>query len=271
MITRKIKVSVIMGVYNCRNYNLLKQSIMSIINQTYTDWEFLICNDGSTDDTLEKLNELKKLDSRIKILSYEENKGLANALNTCLKNANGDFIARQDDDDVSYPNRLERQVKFLENNPQYAFVGTLADICDKNGIWGIYRVDECPDKKSFFWNSPFIHPSIMVRRTMYECVCGYRVAKETRRCEDYDMFMRAYAKGFSGYNIQEKLYKYTYENSPDKKYRPMKYRIDEMIVRYKGFKEMGILIKGIPYIIKPILVGMIPASILSKIKKKQHC
>ena len=83
------KVSVIMGVYNCKDVNLLYKSVNSIIEQTFTEWEFIICNDGSTDDTLTKLLELEKLDSRIKIISYSENKGLAYALNECIKFSKG--------------------------------------------------------------------------------------------------------------------------------------------------------------------------------------
>ena len=75
-----IKVSVIMGVYNCKNEELLKKSVDSIINQTYKNWEFIICNDGSTNNTLEMLNEIAQKDSRIKIISYSTNKGLNYAL-----------------------------------------------------------------------------------------------------------------------------------------------------------------------------------------------
>ena len=81
------KVSVIMGVYNCKNEELLRKSVDSIINQTYKNWEFIICNDGSTNNTLEMLNDIAKKDSRIKIISYSKNKGLNYALNTCLKEA----------------------------------------------------------------------------------------------------------------------------------------------------------------------------------------
>ena len=77
-----IKVSVIMGVYNCKNEELLRKSVDSIINQTYKNWEFIICNDGSTNNTLEMLNEIAKKDPRIKIISYSTNKGLNYALNT---------------------------------------------------------------------------------------------------------------------------------------------------------------------------------------------
>lgn len=264
------KISVIMGVYNCKNRNLLETSIDSIIAQTYKDWEFIICNDGSTDDTLEILHTLEKKDSRIKVISYDKNHGLNYALNECLKVARGAFIARQDDDDISYPQRFEKELQFLNENPECGFVGCIADVYDDAGVWGEYLVEERPTKKSFLWNSPFMHPTIMVRKKVYDSVNGYRIAKETRRCEDLDLFMRMYSKGIYGYNIQEKLYKYRLVNDPQKKYRPMKYRVDEAIVRYKGYKKLEIGVVGIPYIIKPILVGIIPQKLLYKIKKKRY-
>ena len=84
-----VKVSVIMGVYNCKDKKMLKKSIDSIINQTYSNWEYIICNDGSTDNTLEELNKIVQVDSRIKVISYDKNKGLNYALNMCLKEAKG--------------------------------------------------------------------------------------------------------------------------------------------------------------------------------------
>lgn len=263
-------VSVIMGVYNCKSVELLKKSVQSIIDQTYDDWEFIICDDGSTDDTRELLRKIEKLDKRIRVLSYDKNQGLSFALNTCLKEAKGKYIARQDDDDVSMKNRLEKQVDFLDKNKEYNIVGCLADICNDLVVWGKYKVKERPGREDFFWNSPFIHPAVMIRKETYDVVGGYRVSRETRRCEDLDLFMRMYASGSKGYNIQEILYSYRLINNPKKKYRPMKYRIDEAIVKYKGYKNMGVLTKGIPYVIKPIVIGMIPQKIFYKIKQSQY-
>ena len=158
------EISVIMGVYNCKDFELLKKSVNSIINQTYTDWEFIICNDGSTNNTLNELNEISKLDNRIKIITYDKNKGLEYALNSCIEVAKGRYIARQDDDDESYPERFEKEIKFLNENPNYAWVGTIAYVYDGNGIYGVYDLPEKPEKKSFLWNSPFLHPSVIFRR-----------------------------------------------------------------------------------------------------------
>lgn len=263
------KVSVIMGVYNCKDFQLLNQSINSILEQTFTDFDFIICNDGSTNETLSVLKEYEKKDPRIRVLSYEINKGLNFALNCCLGVATGEYIARQDDDDVSDIHRFEKQIRFLETNSEYSMVGTIAEVTDDTGTWGEYLVPEKPQKKDFYWNSPFMHPTMMIKREVFSSLGGYRCAKETRRCEDIDLFMRAYAAGYKGYNIQEKMYKYRMVNDPKKKHRPIKYRIDEAIVKYKGYKAMGILAQGLPYVLKPILVGLIPQRILYQINKKR--
>lgn len=264
------KVSIIMGVYNCKDKVKLRKSVESIINQTYQDWEFVICNDGSSDDTQNALNEIKEMDSRIRIVSYETNKGLAYALNYALKNSKGKYIARQDDDDYSEITRLEKEVLFLDKNPQYAMVGTAAVVYDDDGIWGDYPVVERPTKKTFLWNNPFIHPVMMIRKEALDAVEGYRIAKETRRCEDYDLFMRMYANGYIGYNLQENLYRYYKENKRDSKYRPMKARLEEAKVRLIGYRKMHILIPGIFYVLKPIIIGLIPQKIFRVIEKKQY-
>lgn len=259
-----------MGVYNCKNKKELFNSVNSIINQTFEDWELIICNDGSDDNfTKTLLDEIKKLDRRIKCIEYEQNQGLAYALNECINFSNGEFIARQDDDDISNPQRLEKQIKYLENNTNIALVGTNATIYNSTGIWGRMNVPKYPNKRDFLWNSPFIHPSIMIRKNDILSVGGYRVSKETRRCEDYDLFMRMYSMGKKGHNIQEELYQYRVENG-ENKHRPMKYRIDEAIVRYKGFKKLNILLIGLPYVIKPLIIGLIPQKIFKFIKSKQY-
>jgi glycosyltransferase EpsE len=264
------KISVIMGVYNCKNFSFLEQSIKSIISQTYTNWELVICDDGSTNETAEVLKKLSKLDNRIKIIGYKNNKGLAYALNECLKVSKGKFIARQDDDDISMPRRLEEEYKFLLEHPEYCMVGCCATIYDKEGVWGHYGVSLYPSKQDFYRSNPFMHPSMMFRRKILDEVQGYRVAKETRRCEDYDIFMRIYAKGYLGANLKDELYRYYMTHNDKKKHRPMKYRIDEAKVRYVGFKNMGILKGGLPYIVKPIIAGLIPARMFSKFQNRQY-
>lgn len=263
------KISVIMGVYNCKDIDALNKSVNSIINQTYTDWEFIICNDGSTDNTLNILKKIEMKDERIKIISYEKNKGLRYALNKCIEESKGKYIARQDDDDISEKNRFEKQISYMEKHRDISIVGCRANVFDKNDVWGKYNVPEYPNKTDFYWNSPFIHPTVIIRKDDLIKAGCYRVAKETRRCEDYDLFMRMYSLGMVGHNLQEELYRYNISVG-NKKYRPMKYRIDEAKVRFIGYKKMGVLIKGIPYIMKPIIIGLIPQFIFKNITIKQY-
>ncbi|WNR43512.1 glycosyltransferase [Paenibacillus roseipurpureus] len=263
------KISVIMGVYNCKSFDALEASVTSIINQTFNDWEFIICNDGSTNETLEVLKNIEEKDGRIKVITYKKNQGLAYALNECIKVSAGDFIARQDDDDVSDIHRFEKEMKYFESHPDISIVGCTASVFDTNGTWGKFSVPANPKPKDFFWNSPFIHPSVIIKKADLQKAGCYRISKETRRCEDYDLFMTMYSLGMRGHNIQEELYRYCIING-NNKHRPMKYRIDEAKVRYIGYKKMGLLFYGLPYIAKPIIIGLMPQKFFKKVTKKQY-
>lgn len=261
-------VSILMGVYNCKSIDYLHQSIDSILKQTYKDWELIICDDGSTDNTLVQINGLKKLDHRIKVIGYKNNKGLAYALNECAKCATGKYYARQDDDDISKPERLMKQVEFLEAHPDIAIVGSTAQVFDHQEMLGVYLVPEKPKREDFFWKSPFAHPTVLVRADAFKSVNGYRCSKETRRCEDLDIFMRMYAAGYRGYNIQEELI--FYRINKNVQYRKMIYRVEEAVVRYKGYCDLKLMPLGLIYAIKPILVGFIPQQIMKGIRLKQY-
>lgn len=267
------EVSVIMSVYNADNYNILVDSVNSILNQSFKDFEFIICDDGSSNrETRRFLKKINDLDSRIKIIGYDQNRGLAYSRNQCIKISRGKYIAFQDDDDISEPNRLKEEVTFLNNHQQYGFVGTIANVFNKDGTWGKFETPERPTKKDFLWNSPFLNPSMMFRTNILKNIGGFRVTKETRRAEDYDLFFRLYAKGYKGYNIQKKLFNYRIEieKERNKKYRPMHDRINEVKIRMEGYKSLGISVIGIPFVIKPILIGLIPHKIFYLIRKRQY-
>ena len=207
------------------------------------------------------------MDPRIKIIHNDRNYGLAYSLNHCVDVAKGKYIARMDDDDISDTNRLYQEVAFLEQNNKYAFVGCNAYVIDdKDIIIGHKKMIEKPSKNDFLFNSPFIHPTIMIRKSALESIGGYRVATETRRAEDYDLWMRLYEAGMNGYNIQEELFCYR-EDVLSLKKRKYKYRIDEAVVRYIGFKKLGLFPRGLFYVIKPLFVGLLPSRLVQFIKK----
>ena len=128
------RVSIIMGVYN--GFKRMDRSIQSIIEQTYKDWEFIICDDGSSDDSYKKLQEYATKDNRIVVIKNVQNAGLAQTLNNCLKEVKGEYVARMDDDDYSDPYRLEKEVAFLDIHPEYAIVATGRNMMDEEGTWG---------------------------------------------------------------------------------------------------------------------------------------
>ena len=262
----KPRVSVIMGVYNTPNRDILRTSIESILNQSFENFEFIICDDGCNDSTMKIIKELTKKDKRVKLIKNEKNMGLAYTLNHCIEDSNGEYIARMDADDKSALTRFEKQVEFLDNNMEYAVVASNCELFDENGIWGRRKYPEIIKKEDFLFNSPIAHPTVMMRKEALESVGNYRVAKDTIRAEDYDLFMNMYANNYKIYTIQEFLFGIR----EDKKCfarRKYKYRIQEVKVRYKGFKKLKLFPKGIVYLIKPLIVGAIPPNLLKRLRK----
>lgn len=262
------KVSVITGAFNIKRSEA-DLAIKSIIDQSFTDFEFIVCEDGSSNDTWSILQRWAKKDSRIVLLQHKENQGLMISLNDCLTVAKGEYIARMDLDDYCFPDRLEKQVKALDTHDEYDIVTSNSVLFDDDHMrpYGERLVPERPMKQDMLFSSPFLHGGAMMRKSALDRVDGYRVAKETWRAEDYDLWMRMYAAGSLGYNIQEPLYAIR-EDKRAYSRRKYKYRLQEAIVRYKGFRALGLLPKGTPYIIKPLIVGVIPSRVLRWLKTK---
>lgn len=265
---KAIRISVIMGVYNQKEKHVLQQAVDSVLNQTFGGFEFLIYDDGSDPAEAQYLMELTAKDERIRLLRGEENRGLAHALNECLKVAQGEFIARMDGDDLSAPERFQTQLEFLEVHPECAFVGCSAELFDNEGVWGYRQMVEQPGEKEFLKFSPYVHPSVMFRRSVFEDAGGYLEIKDTRRCEDYELFMRLHCMGHYGQNLGGKLFRYREDrNWYDK--RTFVQRIAEMKIRYRGFKAMGILnIKNLIYVVKPVVMIILPKSLRAAIRRR---
>ena len=171
------RVSVIMALYNVEEY--LEKSVNSILNQTYKNIEIIMCDDCSKDGTLKLAKKLAKQDSRIKVLENKENLKSGKTRNRCIEEATGKYIAIQDADDYSDLTRIEKQVKFLEENKEYDFVSSGIYRFDENGIWGEYHSwNEKPENKDFLWGLPFVHPATMFTKKCLDKVNNYRVAKD---------------------------------------------------------------------------------------------
>jgi glycosyltransferase EpsE len=204
-IRKKREISVVMGIYNCAN--TLKESIDSLLNQTFNDWELIMCDDASTDETLEIAMKYEESYSNILVLKNDKNLGLAGTLNKCLKKAHGTYIARQDGDDISLPTRFEKQINFLESNPRFALVSCPMIFFDENGDFGQSTLKTIPNKFDFVKGSPFSHAPCMIRRDVLNRVGNYTVSKFLRRGQDYYLWYKIYKNGLIGYNLSECLYK----------------------------------------------------------------
>ncbi len=257
-------ISIIMGVYNS-DEKKLNYAVKSILNQTYKNFEFIICDDGSTNNTYEILTQFSNLDERIIIIKNSENRGLGFTLNKCISHAKSEFIVRQDDDDFSAPNRLEVLVNFHLNHPEYALVSSNIAYFDDNGIWGEMRYPEKPQSKDFLFCVPFMHGAAAYDKTAVLAAGGYSGAINMRRTEDIDLFMRMYANGVHGYTIEQKLYHFREDKNAVKK-RKFRYRIDEARVKFKGYRMLKLMPLGIIYAIKPLVVGLLPHKLLSWLK-----
>lgn len=266
---RNPEISVIMGVYNQWDRDALRSAVESVLNQTFRNFEFIIYDDGSDAEAAGYIKELEKLDRRIILIGREENHGLAFSLNACISRSRGHYIARMDADDISLRDRLMVQYEFLEAHPEYAWCGCNAELFDEEGVWGERCMPEIPGDKDYLPFSPFIHPTVMYRRSLFETNGGYRVSPETFRCEDYEIFMRLHQAGCTGYNIPCFLFQYR-ENQDSFRKRKLEYRINEMKIRYQNFKKMHLLFPmGWLYVIRPLVGGVLPVSLVAWMKRKE--
>ena len=230
------KISVIMATYNCQDS--VKEAIDSILQQTYTDWEFVICDDYSTDYTYDILQQYKEqYPEKFVILQNASNRKLPYSLNHCLQYSQGEYIARMDGDDISLPDRFEKQLQYLEEHPEHAVVGTSMTRFDEKSDYDVYYAVDNPDKYTLLKEVPYCHATIMMRKSAYDALDGYTVAKRTERGQDMDMWFRFYEKGFCGNNIQEPLYKVREDRNALKR-RKLKYAIYVTQTRLIGFKRL---------------------------------
>lgn len=200
------KISILMGIYNCAP--TLREAIDSIVAQTYDNWEFIICDDGSRDESHAIALEYAEKDPRrFRIIQNEKNLGLNATLNKCLRLADGDYIARMDGDDLCAPDRFEKEAAFLNAHPEYAIVSCHMTTFDEEGTWGLVTAKETPQVRDFPTTVPmFVHAACMIRREAFLDVQGYTEDKRLLRVEDYHLWYKFYAKGYRGYNLQEALY-----------------------------------------------------------------
>jgi len=201
---RSPKVSVIMSVYNGENF--LEEAVRSILNQTFSDYEFIIINDGSTDRTPQILASFD--DPRLVIVN-QDNRGLTISLNRGIRLAKGTYIARVDADDISEPTRLEREVEVLDRDPDVVLVACWYKVIDEKGNFLAHRrlpTDGRQLARLLMHDNPICHGSVLMRKDAIEAVGLYD--ENLRYAQDYDLWLRMLRKGYSFSIVPEFLYRY---------------------------------------------------------------
>jgi hypothetical protein len=199
------KISVILPVYNAQSY--LQESIESIVYQSFQDFELILINDGSTDGSLSIMESYT--DQRIRIIN-QANAGLPVSLNRAITQSQGQYLARQDADDISLPERLAKQVTYLDAHPQCALLGTWAQILVENNLTDRSlshpHLNGDIQLKLLFFNC-FVHSSVMIRKSALETTGLYPEDPEKFPPEDYDLWLRI-AKHWDVANLPEVLLQY---------------------------------------------------------------
>jgi len=203
-----VKVSILMPVYNAEKY--LSEAIDSILSQTFNDWELIIINDGSTDNSETIISGYD--DNRIYYTKNKENIGLIRTLNKGIDLCHGEYIARMDADDISLPKRLKKQIDFLDKNPDYLMCGTNASVINNlGGITG--KIRNLSDNKflqiHLLFSVPFVHPSVMIRK---EVLQENRYNGNFKHVEDYELWCRIAKQGKIA-NLEEELFEYRWHDS----------------------------------------------------------
>jgi glycosyltransferase involved in cell wall biosynthesis len=202
------KVSVLMTMYNASRY--LREAIESILQQTFTDYEFIIVDDGSTDSSVKIVESYA--DPRIRLLRLSRTGDMIDAPNEGLALARGEYIARMDADDVALPHRFEKQVARLDAHPEVGVLGTMVDVMDASGqstmneVWHTeLPVDPLMIRWRLCLEDPIVQPSIMMRRALFLAYGGY--SHEDRHAEDYGLYLR-YARHSAITSMDEILLRY---------------------------------------------------------------
>jgi glycosyltransferase involved in cell wall biosynthesis len=259
-----VAVLIILSVHNAKQY--ANGAIASILAQTFSDFELIIIDDGSTDGTADLLKEFTIKDTRVRIITNETNIGLTRSLNLALKQARGEYIARMDADDIALPNRLERQIAFLKSHPDISIVGTAYEWIDKDGnVIGKPKMITGADAihRALPRTNPLLHSSVMIRRSALDQVGGYN--ETMKRAQDYDLWLRL-SRTCKFENLSEVL---------------MQKRVTRNIISFKNEREqirfallarLNALKRGdFPlwcaiYLLKPFLATILPSPLVTWVR-----
>ncbi len=258
------RISVLMGIYNCAP--TLQEALDSLYAQTYQDFQIILCDDGSKDDTYKIAEENAKKHDNIILIKNDRNRGLNYTLNHCLEYADTEYCARMDGDDISIPERFEKEINFLESHPEYAIVSTPMIYFDEQGDFKKGKGGYEPSKEECAQHTPFCHAPCMVKTEAYKAVGGYSVDNKLLRVEDYHLWIKMFAKGYRGYMMAEPLYKMRDDRNA-KLRRNLNNRIHEMYVKKIAIQKLQLPKWNYVFCLKPIILGILPNFIYNSLHK----
>ena len=263
-----IRISVAMGIYNCAP--TLAEALDSLLAQTYQGFKVIMCDDGSTDNTAEVAQQyVDKYPGKFILIHNDSNLKLAATLNHCLEYCDTEYVARMDGDDLSFPDRFEKQIKFLDAHPEYALVSTPMTMFDEDGVYYIPNYTEGwkPDNRNFRRGTPYSHAPAMIRKSAFETVNGYTATAKVERIEDYYLWYKFHKNNLFGYMLPEPLYAMRNDKNAFAR-RKFKDRLRAYSVIQEVYKGLGIkgrFIDGAVCVAK----GLVPISVIRWIKKHQ--
>ncbi len=261
------RISVIMGIYNCAS--TLHEALDSLLAQTFQDFKVIMCDDGSNDHTIDVAQKYTSLyPEKFILISNERNMGLNYTLNHCLKYVDTEYVARMDGDDLSLPTRFEKEIDFLDRNPEYAIVSGPMLYFDEYGVFRQGKSGGEVTKMDFLHGSPFCHAPCMVRKEAYDAVSGYTVNQKLLRVEDYHLWFKMYAAGFKGWNLSEPIYAMRDDRNAIKR-RMFKNRINAFRLQLWGYRQLRIPPKYWIYSLRPIIVGLLPSPIYKFLHRRK--
>ena len=249
------RISVLMGIYNCAP--TLQEALDSLYVQTYQGFKIILCDDGSKDDTLKIAEENAKKHENVIVIKNEHNMGLNYTLNHCLEYSDTEFCARMDGDETCHPTRFEKEIKFLDEHPEYAIVSTTMHHFDEMGIFRTGMASGEPKPSDYPKGVPFNHAPCMIRTSAYKTVGGYSVSGKLLRQEDYHLWLKMYEKGFCGYMLNEPLYNMRDDRNAYAR-RNWISRRNEAYVKYLACKMLNLPFWYYMYCLKPIILYIMP-------------
>ena len=260
------EISVVLGSFDPRPEQL-ERAVRSLLDQSFPAWELVLWDDGSSPAGAAALRRQAGRDRRVRLFRGGENRGLGYGLNRCLERARGRALARMDDDDVAFPQRLQVQRDFLEGDGRFQWVGSAAVLLDGRGPWGLLQMPPFPREEDFLRSSPYIHPSVMFRREVLELAGGYREDKALFGCEDYELFARLHSRGFRGYNLPECLLGYWESRASYAKRTPAR-RLREAALRCRALPRLGLpLPEALWGAARPLVVSLVPPGVQYRLKR----